>query len=68
MKLLVVDVRNPSQTDYRNPYTIGSFMLARRISQYPMFKVEGNEIVKQIEITSTDCDEMQKQVLEQLRQ
>ena len=67
MKLLVVDVRNPSQTAYRNPYTIGSFMLARQISQYPMFKVEGNKIVKQIEITSTECVEIQKQVLEQLK-
>lgn len=67
MKLLVVDVLNPSQTDYRNPYTIGSFMLARQISQYPMFKVEGNKIAKQIEITSADCVELQKQVLEQLK-
>jgi hypothetical protein len=69
MKLLVVNLQDPSQTKYRNPKDIGVFMLGRRLSNYPMFSVDENGTMNPITITTcyNDVIELQKQVLEQLK-
>jgi hypothetical protein len=67
MKLLVVNLQDPSQTTYRNPKDIGSFMWGRRLSNYPMFSVDENGTMNPITITTGDVIELQEQVLEQLK-
>ena len=67
MKLLVVNLQDPSQTKYRNPKDIGVFMLGRRLSNYPMFSVDENGTMNPITITTGDVIELQEQVLEQLK-
>jgi hypothetical protein len=67
MKLLVVNLQDPSQTKYRNPKDIGVFMWGRRLSNYPMFSVDENGTMNPITITTGDVIELQEQVLEQLK-
>ena len=67
MKLLVVNLQDPSQTTYRNPKNIGVFMWGRRLSNYPMFSVDENGTMNPITITTGDVIELQEQVLEQLK-
>jgi hypothetical protein len=67
MKLLVVNLQDPSQTTYRNPKDIGVFMWGRRLSNYPMFSVDENGTMNPITITTGDVIELQEQVLEQLK-
>jgi hypothetical protein len=67
MKLLVVNLQDPSQTKYHNPKNIGAFMWGRRFSNYPMFSVDENGTMNPITITTGDVIELQKQVLEQLK-
>ncbi|MCK5020160.1 MAG: hypothetical protein KAS32_24190 [Candidatus Peribacteraceae bacterium] len=42
MKLLVVNLQNPGETKYHDPKKIGSWMLARRLSNYRMFTLNDN--------------------------
>jgi hypothetical protein len=65
-RLLVVDINNPGLTSYRNANTIGSFFLGRRISNYILFIVDDNNKTKQITLTSSECSEIQSQVLAQI--
>jgi hypothetical protein len=70
MKLLVVNLQDPSQTTYRNPKNIGVFMWGRRLSNYPMFSVDENGTMNPITITTgygADCNVITEQVLEQLK-
>ena len=67
MKLLVVNLQNPSDTKYHNPKQIGIHLWGRRLSNYPMFAVDENGMMKQIVLTSSDSREIQKQVMEQLK-
>jgi hypothetical protein len=66
-KLLVVNLQNPQETKYYNPKDIGVFMWGRRLSNYPMFAVSDDGIMKQIELTSADVQEIKTQVMEQLK-
>lgn len=66
MKLLVVDLQNPTKTHYHDSNTIGAFMLGRRLSNYLMFAVKDDGTMKKIVVDSADVTEIQKQVLEQL--
>jgi len=65
-KLLVVDIQNPGSTMYRNANTIGSFLLGRKISDYLLFIVGDNNKTQQIVLTSSECTEIQSQVLDQI--
>jgi uncharacterized UPF0146 family protein len=65
-KLLVVDIQNPGSTMYRNANTIASFFLSRRISDYLLFIVGDDNKTKQIVLTSSECTEIQSQVLNQI--
>jgi len=65
-QLLVVDVQNPGSTSYRNANTIGSFLLGRKISDYLLFIVGDDNKTKQIVLTSSECTEIQSQVLDQI--
>ena len=67
MKLLVVNLQDPSQTKYHNPKNISSFMWGRRLSNYPMFSIDENGTMNPIAITTGDVIELQEQVLEQLK-
>jgi hypothetical protein len=67
MKLLVVNLQNPEKTHYHNPKDIGIFMLGRRVSNYPMFAVDDTGNTKLIVLTSSECSQITKQVLEQLQ-
>jgi hypothetical protein len=67
MKLLVVNLQDPSQTTYRNPKDIGVFMWGRRLSNYPMFSVDENGTMNPIVLNSADCNVITEQVLEQLK-
>jgi len=67
MKLLVVNLQDPSQTKYHNPKDIGVFMWGRRLSNYPMFSVDENGTMKPIVLNSADCNVITEQVLEQLK-
>ena len=65
-KLLVVDIQNPGSTMYRNANTIGSFFHGREISNYLLFIVGDDNKTKQIVLTSSECTEIQSQVLNQI--
>jgi hypothetical protein len=65
-QLLVVDIHNPGSTMYRNVNTIGSFFWGRRISDYLLFAVGDNNKTKQIVLTSSECPDIQSQVLNQI--
>jgi hypothetical protein len=67
MKLLVVNLQNPNETHYHHPKSIGIFMLGRRLSNYPMFAVSENGEMKQIVLTSSECNEIQEQVMEAIK-
>jgi hypothetical protein len=67
MKLLVINLQDPSQTKYHNPKDIGVFMWGRRLSNYPMFSVDENGTMNPITITTGDVIELQEEVLEQLK-
>ena len=66
-KLLVVNLQNPQETRYYNPKDIGVFMWGRRLGNYPMFSVSDDGSMKQIELTSADVQEIETQVMEQLK-
>ena len=68
MKLLVVDLQNPANTQYRNPKDIGTFLLGRHIPNYPMFAVDDAGNTKPIVLTSSDCIQITKEVMEQLKE
>jgi hypothetical protein len=65
-QILVVDIQNPGSTMYRNANTIGSFLLDREISGYLLFIVGENNKTRQIVLTSSECSEIQSQVLDQI--
>ena len=65
-KLLVVDIQNPGSTMYLNANTIGSFFLCRKSSDYLLFIVGDNNKTQQIFLTSSECTEIQSQVLDQI--
>jgi hypothetical protein len=67
MKLLVINLQNPGDTKYHNPKKIGSWMLGRRLSNFPMFAVDENGKMKQIVFTDSECSSITQQVLEQLQ-
>jgi len=67
MKLLVINLQDPSQTKYHNPKDIGVFMWGRRLSNYLMFSVDENGTMNPITITTGDVIELQEEVLEQLK-
>lgn len=67
MKLLVVNLQDPTQTQYYNPEEIGIFMWGRRLSNYPMFSVGENGIMNPIVLTSADCNAITEEVMEQLK-
>ena len=67
MKLLVINLQDPSQTKYHNPKDIGVFMWGRRLSNYPMFSVDENGTMNPITITTGDVIELQEEVLEKLK-
>ena len=41
-KLLVVNKQNPEKSCYRNPLTIGSFLLSRRLDNYILIAVNSD--------------------------
>lgn len=65
-QILVVDIHNPGSTRYLNANSIGSFLLGRKISDYLFFAVGDNNKTQQIVITSSECSEIQSQILNQI--
>jgi len=65
-KLLVVNIQNPGSTMYRNANTIGSFFCGQEISNYLLFIVGDDNKTKQIVLTSSECTDIQSQVLNQI--
>jgi hypothetical protein len=66
MKLLVVNLQNPNETKYINPKSIGSFMLGRRISNYPVFIVSNDGQLTQLFFENADVISIEKKVYETL--
>lgn len=59
MKLLVVNLQNPKETQYRSPKDIGTWMWGRRLSNYPMFVLLDNGSLVQIEFSSSEVGDIQ---------
>jgi 23S rRNA G2069 N7-methylase RlmK/C1962 C5-methylase RlmI len=68
MKLLVVDIKNPEQTQYLDPTTIKYFMWGKKIHNYPMFAVDKYWNAKPIVTTTAECTKLQEEVMEQLKE
>lgn len=62
MKLLVVNLKNPNESNYVDPENIDVFMLERRISDYSLFVVNDNGSIKPIILKSSDIKEIKIQV------
>ena len=60
-KLLLVNLRNPEDTRYFNPKTVGSYLLGRRLSNYAVFAVQDGKL-NQIDLVSGDCVVIQNQI------
>ena len=65
-KLLLVNLQNPGDTRYRNPKTVGSYLLDRRLSNYAVFVVQAGKL-NQIDLVSGDCFVMQNQIDKAMR-
>lgn len=70
-KLLVVNLQDPTKTKYMSPKQISTFLWGRRISNYPILKVQDG-VTDQIVITngdngSYDCFLIEKQLIDALR-
>ena len=64
-KLLVVNLQDPTKTKYMSPRQIALFLLGRRISNYPILKVQDGS-ADQIVITWGGGD-IEKQLTEAIR-
>ena len=66
VKLLLVNLQDPTKTKYMSPRQIAIFLLGRRISNYSILKVQ-NESTDQIVITNGDIGLIEKQLTEAMR-
>lgn len=62
MKLLVINLQNPKDTRYRNPKTIGSWMLGRRLDNYRLFTLNDNGGLCPVVLTSSECRDIQNTI------
>lgn len=62
MKLLVVNLKNPNESNYVDPDNIDVFMWGRGISDYSLFVVDDNGSMKPIILQSSDIKEIKIQV------
>jgi len=62
-KLLVVNLQDPTKTKYMSPRQIALFLWGRRISNYPILKVQDGS-TDQVVITDGDIE---KQLTEAIR-
>jgi hypothetical protein len=62
MKLLVINLQNPGDSKYRNPKTIGSFMLGRNLENYRLFTLNDAGGLWPIVLNSADCEKIQNRV------
>ena len=63
-KLLVVNLQDPSKTQYYNPKKIGSFMWAKRLSNYRLFVLDQFGDLTLIPCTDSDVTLLQNIVNE----
>lgn len=66
VKLLLVNLQDPTKTKYMSPGQIAIFLFGRRISNYSILKVQG-ESTDQIVITNGDIGLIEKQLTEAMR-
>jgi len=62
MKLLVVNLKNPNESNYVDPNCIDVFMCGRIINNYSLFVVSDNGSMKRIILQSSDIEEIKIQV------
>ena len=62
MKLLVVNLQNPHDTQYRNPKKIGIWMMGRSLHNYPMFAVTDTHQLIPIDFDSPEVNHMQRTI------
>lgn len=67
MKLLIVNLQDPSKSEYRNPKTVASWLWGKRLSNYVLFiKSDSGNIIK-LNFKSSDVVDIQKTIIETMQ-